>query len=93
MNKMPYEIKQKIRQYNEAVLKASQLSAELDTMIEKYGVPIDNLLALTDVFSNEPSTEALAYIHNGECATEESLMDAIVEIEEIFLHFVNRSER
>lgn len=93
MNKMPYEIKQKIRQYNKAVLKAKDLSRDVDALIEKYGVPVENLVALTDVFSEDPSTEALAYINNGECTTDGSLEDAISEIEEIFLYFANDLER
>lgn len=87
---MPYEIKQKLRQYNNAVLKASTLARESEQMIEKYGVPIDNLIAMGYIYSDEPHTEALAFIHNGECATELALEDAISEIEDVFMYFVNK---
>ena len=92
MNRMPYEIKQKIRQLNKAVLKAKYLSLEVETMIESFGVPVENLIAVVDIYSDEPSTEALAYINNGECATARSLEESIAEIEKIFLHFVEKSE-
>lgn len=55
-------------------------------MIEQYGVPIENLLALADIYSGEPQTEALAYLHNGEC---ENLEETIREIERVFLYFAN----
>lgn len=90
MDKIPYKIKEKLRQYNKAVLKASQLADELDAMIEQYGVPIDNLIACDDYYSGNPQTEALAFIHNGECKSETALEEAICEIEEVFLSFVNK---
>lgn len=89
MNKMPHEIKQKIRQYNRAVQKASKLAREVDTMFENHNVPIENLIALDNIYSNNMQTEALAYIHNGECTTEMALENAIKQIEDVFLYFVN----
>lgn len=85
---MPSKIKNKIKQYNNAIQKASKLATELDAMIEEYNVPIDNLIAMATNGDN-PQTEALAYIHNGECTTESSLNEAIAEIEEVFLFYVN----
>ena len=92
MNKMPYEIKQKIRQYNKAILKAKALEKELVNMIEEYDVPIENFEALADIYGDEPQTEALACINNGECTTEKALESSIREIEEVFLWFVNRND-
>lgn len=89
MKHMPYEIKQKLRQYANAQIKIRNLAAEIDMMIESYGVPLDNLLALSDIYGDEPQTEALAYLHNGEC---EDLEETIKEIEEVFLYFANLNE-
>ncbi|GAF66418.1 hypothetical protein BTS2_3319 [Bacillus sp. TS-2] len=86
MNSMPYHIKQKLRQYAKAQEKAYRLSKEVDAAIEAYGVPIDNLVANTAPFSDEPSTEALAYINNNEGGTE----DSIRLIEEVFIYFANK---
>ena len=86
MKHMPYEIKQKLRQYAKVQTKARNLSGEVCKMIESYGVPIDNLTAQDDIYSGRPQTEALAYLHNAEC---EDLEETIEEIERIFLYFVN----
>ena len=86
MKHMPYEIKQKLRQYAKVQTKARKLSGEVCKMIESYGVPIDNLTAQDDIYSGRPQTEALAYLHNAEC---EDLEETIEEIERIFLYFAN----
>ena len=86
MKRMPYEIKQKLRQYAKVQSKAKYLSGEICKMIESYGVPIDNLTAQDDIYSGRPQTEALAYLNNAEC---EDLEDTIAEIEKVFLYFVN----
>lgn len=86
MKRMPYEIKQKLRQYAKVQSKARHLSGEVCQMIESYGVPIDNLTAQDDIYSGRPQTEALAYLHNAEC---EDLEETIAEIEKVFLYFVN----
>lgn len=86
MEQMPYKIKQKLRQYANTQIKAYQLAKEVDTMIEEYGVPIENLIACADIYDNEPQTEALSYLHNGECGNIEQ---TIKEIEDVFLYFVN----
>lgn len=86
MKKMPAEIKRKLRQYAKAQIQACQLASEIDSMIEAYDVPIDNLIAMGDIYSDEPQTEALAYLHNGECNDIEG---TIAEIERVFLWFVN----
>lgn len=88
MKRMPYEIKQKLRQYANVQIKASQLSREIDEMIESYGVPVENLIAMGDTSwdNDEPQTEALAFLHNGEC---DDIEGTINDIEEVFLWFVN----
>ena len=89
MKKMPYEIKQKLRQYANAQIKVSKLAREIDEMIEAYDVPIENLVAMADIYGDEPQTEALAFLHNGEC---DNIENTIKEIEDIFLYFVNNRE-
>ena len=89
MKHMPYEIKQKLRRYANSQIKIRNLALEIDRMIESYGVPLDNLMALADIYSDEPQTEALAYLHNGEC---EDLEETIKEIEKVFLYFANLNE-
>lgn len=91
MKSMPYEIKQKLRQYAKTQDKAKQLSNELGKMFENYGVPEDNLTACANISwdSDEPQTEGLAFLHNGECSDIEG---TIREIEKVFLYFVNRNK-
>lgn len=85
---MPYDIKKKLRQYANVQAKASKLSRELDDMFEKYGVPVDNLCAMGD--NTELQTEALAFLHNGEC---NNIEETISLIEEVFLHFANKNNK
>lgn len=89
MKSMPYEIKQKLRQYAKIQIKAKELSKEIGSMFESYGVPEDNLIALgnTSWDCEEPQTEGLAFLHNGECS---DLEETIKDIERVFLYFVNR---
>ena len=89
MKSMPYEIKQKLRQYANIQIKATRLANEIDNMIEEYGVPIENLIATADIFSDEQQTEGLAFLHNGEC---DDIEGTIKDIEKVFLYFVNREE-
>lgn len=88
VKQMPYKIKQKLRQYANVQIKASRLAREIDEMIEEYGVTVENLIAMGDTSWNneEPQTEALAYLHNGEC---DNIEQTIKDIEEVFLWFVN----
>lgn len=89
MKQMPYKIKQKLRQYANVQIKASQLAKEIDAMLEEYGIPVENLIACADIFGEEPQTEALAFLHNGEC---DNVEQTIKDIEEVFLWFVNNKE-
>lgn len=92
MKKMPYEIKKKIRQYANIQNKAKYIQRELEEMIESYGVSIENLIACADKIwdSDEPQTEALAFLNNGEC---DDVDGTINQIEEVFLWFVNRKTK
>ena len=90
MNKMPCTIKNKIRQYNATIIKSAKLCDEIESMLEEYGVPVDNLVGTADEYSDDPQTEALAYINNAECTTEDALEDAIRQIEDVFLWFQNK---
>ena len=87
MKNMPYEIKKKLRQYANIQNKAKYIQRELEEMIESYGVPIENLIACATRDSDEPQTEALAFLNNGEC---DDVNETINQIEEVFLWFVNR---
>lgn len=85
MKAMPYTLKQKLRQYDKAIRKAKNLHDEIAKELERYGVPYDNLVAISD--TDEPDTEALAYISHGEGDIESN----IAEIEKVFLYFVNKN--
>ena len=86
MRKMPYEIKQKLRQYAKLQSKVADMAREIDDMFDSYNVPVDNLLACGDGI--EPQTEALAFLHNSEC---DNIEETITEIEEVFLYFANKN--
>ncbi|MEX3623739.1 hypothetical protein [Viridibacillus arvi] len=85
MKNMPYALKQKLRQYDKAQKKAYSIHDEIVSEFDKYGVPYENLTALSDAYEDGAYTEALAFINNNEGRIE----DNIHEIEKIFLHFVN----
>ena len=90
MKKMPHELKKKLRRYNKLVLNSKLMYIELERMFEDYGVPYENLTATQESGNHkyEPSTEALAYISN----CEGDLEDNIADIEQVFLHFVNKDK-
>lgn len=85
---MPYTLKQKLRQLDKYNSKVKELQGEISEIIDDYGVPYDNLVANSDIYSNEPRTEALAYINNAEGDVEEN----IKEMEDVFLYFANKNE-
>jgi len=89
MKQMPVKIKNKLRQIQATIEKAKMLERELTNMFEEYDIDISVLDATGDnKYSSEPSTEALAFISNGEGYVE----DNIKEIEEVFLYYVNKSK-
>lgn len=88
MNRMPYNIKQKLRQYANAQIKISKMLGEIIDLFESYGVPEENLVACADPFGKDPQTEGLAFLNNGEC---DNLEETINDIERVFLYFVNKN--
>lgn len=88
MKSMPYQLKQKLRQYDKAMKKTKFLHDDLVKEFSKYNVPYDYLVANGELFGEHPQTEALAYINNAEGNVE----DNIEEIEKIFLYFTNLDE-
>ncbi|PZL77481.1 hypothetical protein CI088_01385 [Enterococcus plantarum] len=89
IEKMPVELKRKLRKFNRLVTEASFLDAEIQADLKKARVPYDNLVAEAKSASG-PQTEALAYINNGECLDKEALDQSIADIESIYLHFANQ---
>ena len=91
MKQMPYKIKSKLRQYANIQNKAKNIQKEVVDLIEKYGVPIDNLVACANIplDSDEHQTEALAFLNNAEC---DDIERTIKEIEDVFLYFANKQE-
>ena len=87
MKSMPFDIKQKLRQYARANNRARTLHEEIVDIMRNYSVPYDNLVATSEfgTFAEKDTTEALAFINNCEGDIEEN----ITEIEEVFLLFVN----
>ncbi|MED1268207.1 hypothetical protein P4U03_16635 [Bacillus mycoides] len=86
MKAMPYELKQKLRQYNRTIQKERAIHEEIANELEKYGVTYESPSTNVDWSEVLFSTEALAVIDNCEGGIEEN----IKEIEEVFLHFVNK---
>lgn len=88
MKRMPFEVKQKLRQYAKTINKANVLHEEIIDIMNHYGVPYDNLVANSEfgAFKEEDTTEAMAFINNCEGEIEGN----IAEIEEVFLYFVNK---
>jgi sulfatase maturation enzyme AslB (radical SAM superfamily) len=86
LNKMPYELRYKLRQYNNANIRAKMLYREVEDLLGKYDVPSENLSASVNFGGGEPTTEGLAFINN----CEGDIEDNIAEIEEVFLYFVNK---
>ena len=89
MNKMPEELRKALKSYAKAQIRTRQLYRQVVEEIERYNVPIDNLLACANTSADFPQTEALAYINNGEC---DNLQELIEDIEEVFLWFVNNQD-
>ncbi|PER55655.1 hypothetical protein CN495_07840 [Bacillus thuringiensis] len=89
IQEMPVELKEKLREFDRHASIAKNLFGEISEMIEDYGVPFDNLVANSDIFSDEPHTEALAYISNSEGHIEEN----IAEVEKVFLYYANKGKK
>lgn len=86
MDKMPYEIKLKLRQLAKAYQKASDLENEVSKIIDIYGVDCKYLDSTCSEYTQYPFTD-FAYITNSEGDIE----DSIDEIEEVFLWHYNNN--
>lgn len=86
MKKMPYELKNKIRQLQKAIEKTNLLTGEIHNILENdYGLNIDLFYANGNVGVDE-QTEALSSVIYAEGDVEEN----INSIEKIFLKQVNQ---
>lgn len=88
MNKMPYEIKTKLKQLQKSVAKTSSILAEITDILEKYDLDIDLFTANANLGIDE-QTEGLSYILNDE-SNDVTVEESIKEIERVFLLHVNR---
>ncbi len=86
MNKMPIEIKNKLRKLQMLFERASNLEREVCEIIEDYGVDLGVLNGNCDPYLNRIYTEALAFITNAEGNIEDNIM----EVEKVFLYYVNK---
>lgn len=87
---MPKSFERKLRRFNRLIIESVKVDREIQEFLAKEKVPYEHLVATADPYSKEPSTEALAYINNGECRQEESLDDSIESIKEVYEYFVNK---
>lgn len=91
MKKLPYSIKQKLRQIHKHALRGKELDAELTDLFREYDFNVDVLTDYAGDTSTYPvETEALSILYNAEGSDCEGL---IKEIEEVFLYYVNRGQR
>nr|WP_207702659.1 hypothetical protein [Enterococcus sp. 665A]MBO1340302.1 hypothetical protein [Enterococcus sp. 665A] len=90
MKRMPKTFENKLRKYNELMNQTSKIHNEISNELDKAGVPYENLTATAGIYPNDPVTESLAYINNGECKTEESLNVEIESIRKVYEYFVNK---
>jgi hypothetical protein len=86
MDKMPIELKRKIRKLGKLHKEAFDVNQEVSNLLELYGVEYDVLCAMCD--NSKVYTEALAFITNAEGDIEENIKD----IEEVFLYYVNNKQ-
>ncbi|MCQ4924991.1 hypothetical protein NE686_17960 [Tissierella carlieri] len=86
MNTMPVKIKNKLRQLRKVHEKASVLVDEVEEMFMEYGIATEYLRALGSYGSYQ--TEALTFIET----CEGDIEDNIQEIEEVFLHYVDKDK-
>ena len=89
MNKMPYEIKIKLRQLQKAVSKVSSITSEIDKLFEKYNLDVE-LFTANAGLGIDKETEGLSYILNDEC-NDSTVEQAIDEIERVFLVHTNNN--
>lgn len=90
MKKMPKSFENKLRRYNRLIIESVKIDRDIQEFLEKSNIPYEHLVATADPDSEEPNTEALAFINNGECEKEENLKDAIERIRQVYEYFVNK---
>lgn len=90
MKAMPYQLKQKIRRYQNTIMKANSIHLDIVEELERYGVPIEFVNGDADEYEAEDNkeawTDALADASYGQGDIETNIED----IEKVFLHFVNK---
>jgi transcription antitermination factor NusG len=80
---IPYEFKQLLRKYDNAVKKAKGYHMEILRELDRYNVPYEHVVGNT---TDQPFNESLTHISYGEGDIE----DNIAEMEEVFLHFAKK---
>lgn len=89
MKRMPMIIKNKLRQLDRASRSCKKINNELMDLFRRYDIDIDYLMTTNeDIYSDNPSTEALTNIDYGEGDLELS----IEEIEKVFLFQINANK-
>jgi hypothetical protein len=83
MNKMPKELKTKLKKLHQLNAQSKELTREISVLFESYGIDQDYFIAMK---TDDLCTEALTYIYYGEGLPD----DNIQEIESVFLHHVNK---
>lgn len=84
MKSMPNKIKTKLRQLQNSYAKARKIENEVEELFEEYGVDTNCLRGQSSY--EQPQTESLTFITYNEGSVEENIED----IEEIFLHYINK---
>lgn len=86
MKKMPCKIKNQLRKLAKVVVLLNKTDSELTDLFNEYNIDVENLTGTPhNIYSKEPSTEALTCIGYGEGDVETN----IAEIEKVFLWQVN----
>jgi hypothetical protein len=95
MKKMPEKLKNKLRQYYNANLKAKTLNDEVRALFCDYGMDLDYFTASANEYEDNNAckrniqTEALTFIDYCEGDIEENIKD----IEEVFVYQYNRKKK
>lgn len=87
MDKLPYQIKQKIIKLNRLQQESLELQDELTDKFNSYGVDFNYFLSTADDSALE-QTEAMSNILNGQVRNED-IEESISQIEEIFIKQFN----
>ena len=85
MDKLPREIKTKLRKIHKLTYECRELSNDITKFLEEYNLDTEIFSASANLPFNE-QTEALTYIEYGEGDAEEN----IAEFEKVFLLHINK---